>query len=64
MTSAVIAVAEQRWAWIPAVALAAIGTALLLGSTGQVFLDIVAWAVPFALIAGGLGYLLWRRRDA
>jgi hypothetical protein len=63
MTSAVIAVPEQRWAWIPAAALAAIGTGLLLGGTGQILLDIVAWAVPVALIVGGLGYLLWRRRD-
>ncbi|HET9900479.1 MAG TPA: hypothetical protein VFR46_05370 [Actinomycetes bacterium] len=62
LTSAVIAVPEQRWAWIPTAGLAAIGTALLIGSTGQVFLDIVAWAVPLALIVGGLGYLLWRRR--
>lgn len=63
LSSTILAVPAQRWAWIPAAVLAAIGTVLLLGSSGQVVLDVVAWAVPLTLIAGGLGYLLWRRHD-
>jgi hypothetical protein len=57
LTSTLIAVPIQRWAWIPAAALATLGTALLLGSGGQVLLDVVAWAMPIVLVVGALSYL-------
>ena len=62
LTSTLIAVPTQRWAWIPAATLATLGTALLLGSGGQVLLDVLAWAMPIVLVVGALSYLLVRGR--